>query len=138
MYKIVAIEDTRSWDFETGKPISGSGCQRPCDHCGKAHDVVVVLDDNGKRMDVGTTCAKKLGGYGMDTDSKALGFLAMQNRIKELAQLLWDTHGVLTNRDMHITFDFCKKHTMPALKLEQGNIEWLLDEYYAIKTKASN
>jgi hypothetical protein len=65
MSRIVAIErvvDTRDWEeVADGKfaPVPGSGNPRPCDHCGREHEVhVYVKLDDGSTMIVGSSCAK--------------------------------------------------------------------------------
>lgn len=63
---IESIEDTRGWDFDTNKPIPGSGDCRPCDHCGHGHEIHVFIKNGGQRMRVGSTCAKKLAFDGME------------------------------------------------------------------------
>lgn len=52
---IMRIEDTRQRD-DHGFVVSDSGDSRPCDICGRRHDVIVTLSDG--RM-VGSGCAKK-------------------------------------------------------------------------------
>lgn len=134
MYKIVCIEDTRSWDWNIGKPIHGSGCQRPCDHCGKTHDVIVTLHHfpDNKRMDVGTSCAKKLSAYGLDIDTKGLWRLARIQQLKELAQKLWNELGRLTFSDEPKIDEWCVKNSTDALQLKYGVKEELLVEYHRI------
>jgi len=79
MYRIESIEDTRSYDFDTGKAIPGSGNARPCDHCGTTHEIHVVIVDGAKRMTVGSTCAKNLVINAKDLSSSAL-LAAMRSR----------------------------------------------------------
>lgn len=79
MYRIESIEDTRSYDFDTGKAIPGSGNARPCDHCGTTHEIHVVIVEGSKSMTVGSTCAKNLVINAKDLSSSAL-LSAMRSR----------------------------------------------------------
>jgi 8-oxo-dGTP pyrophosphatase MutT (NUDIX family)/ribosomal protein L40E len=57
--ELVEIIDTREFDWETGKPISGTGKPNFCGRCSKAHEVHwVVRDAHGKTWTVGASCAK--------------------------------------------------------------------------------
>lgn len=57
MLAVLDIEDTRHKDPE-GRIIPDSGDPKPCDFCGRCHQVHHLLSD-GRR--VGATCAKKIG-----------------------------------------------------------------------------
>jgi 8-oxo-dGTP pyrophosphatase MutT (NUDIX family) len=57
--ELVEIVDTREFDWETGKPIPGSGKPNFCGRCSKAHEVHwIVRDEHGKLWTVGASCAK--------------------------------------------------------------------------------
>ena len=51
--------DTRSWDWERGKAIPGTGEVYNCDCCGKEHEVWVYVSSKTEQAIVGTSCAKK-------------------------------------------------------------------------------
>jgi hypothetical protein len=63
-WEISSVEDTRSVDFQSGKPIPGTGAGRPCDLCGRKHDVVYSMHNNKtqENAQVGSTCAPRLAG----------------------------------------------------------------------------
>lgn len=58
--KIIKVEDTREYEEigDVWKPIPGSGNTRECDRCGKVHEVHYTVEDNGKQIIVGASCAK--------------------------------------------------------------------------------
>lgn len=56
----VSVVDTRTWeegDDDKWHPIPGSGDPRPCDRCGKQHEIHVTVTYPSKSLCVGTTCA---------------------------------------------------------------------------------
>lgn len=107
MWTVESVEDTRSYDLETGKAIPGTGDGALCEHCGKAHDVHVHLIDKkaGARKMVGRTCAKKLMGWTPDAP-KFCGVCRISARIHERGIPCWhiEISGGRTddwNRDDH-------------------------------------
>lgn len=73
LWTITDIVDTRDVDFFTGKPIPGTGAGRPCDRCGKKHDIVYHMSSNkGELASVGSTCAPKLAGGQANIDDYSL------------------------------------------------------------------
>lgn len=59
--EVLDMYDTRERDWDTGKPIPGTGRGDSCQRCTRIHDVVwVVRDVYGKTWQVGTSCGKKL------------------------------------------------------------------------------
>lgn len=62
MTTILQVIDTRDrdWARNDGKPIPGTGDKRPCDCCGKDHEVHVYLATANGRKIVGTSCVKTL------------------------------------------------------------------------------
>lgn len=60
-WTIVDMIDTRHFDFQTGKPIPGSGDGRPCDCCGKTILIHVVVSRVGERRIIGRDCAAGAG-----------------------------------------------------------------------------
>lgn len=61
--RVLAVEDTRGRDEETGKPIPGSGDAHACDFCGRAHDILVTVGTckGGDCRIIGQSCARALG-----------------------------------------------------------------------------
>lgn len=68
--RIVDVRDTRD-RIEVGDrwvPVPGTGQMRPCDRCGKTHEIHVDVElSNGKRANIGSGCAK---GESMDVQSR--------------------------------------------------------------------
>lgn len=62
-WTIEAINDTRTYDFETGKPIPGTGEPIPCECCGKEIQVHVTVrnKDRSQVATIGTQCSKRAG-----------------------------------------------------------------------------
>lgn len=89
-YKIVEIHDTRIFDFETGKPIPGSGNPKPCDHCGKTHEIYVDIANSNNRMVVGTTCAQKLVYDRTGLSTGELKAAALRNAIRPLVEIFME------------------------------------------------
>ena len=58
--RVLAVVDTREYQEEGDRivPVPGSGNPRPCDRCGRMHEVhATVLLDDGDEAVVGTGCA---------------------------------------------------------------------------------
>jgi hypothetical protein len=90
MNRILAIDDTRKWDWRRQRPIPRSGVTRPCDHCGTAHEVHVTIEFEGRQLVVGTTCARDLLGRQGTVTSGALAkamlareLIALGNRLAQ-------------------------------------------------------
>jgi 8-oxo-dGTP pyrophosphatase MutT (NUDIX family) len=59
--EILDMRDTRERDWETGKPIPGTGSQMTCQRCTRTHDIVwTIRDVYGKVWQVGSGCGQKL------------------------------------------------------------------------------
>lgn len=60
---VESVEDTRERDFDTGKPIPGSGMVRNCQRCSKAHEIHALIRNKktGQTMVTGTGCMVKAG-----------------------------------------------------------------------------
>lgn len=81
--RIIDITDTRETE-ETPegrfRPIPGSGDARPCDRCGRLHEVHVTVEtDDGQRLTVGSTCAL--------TDDERRAFARALRSLKRVADL---------------------------------------------------
>lgn len=56
--RIRDVIDTRPIDWDTLRHLTGQGDARPCDRCGREHEVHVVVEgDDGAEHVVGVTCA---------------------------------------------------------------------------------
>ncbi len=62
MTTILQVIDTRERNYLTGdgKAIPGTGDKRPCDCCGKDHEVHVYISGPSGRQIVGTSCVKAM------------------------------------------------------------------------------
>lgn len=59
--KILAVRDTRARveDGDRWVPVPGSGQLRPCDRCGREHEIHVDVElSDGRRANIGSGCAK--------------------------------------------------------------------------------
>lgn len=68
--RIVDVRDTRDRIEIDDRwiPVPGTGVMRPCDRCGKTHEIHVDVElSNGKRANIGSGCAK---GESMDVQSR--------------------------------------------------------------------
>lgn len=72
-WEVVSIKDTRERDWETGKPIPGTGAQQTCERCGKTHDVVHKLrhKETGKTKEVGSGCGPQTVGGKENLDKRS-------------------------------------------------------------------
>ena len=86
--RILAVRDTRD-RIEVGDrwvPVPGSGQLRPCDRCGREHEIHVDVElSDGRRANIGSGCAK---GESMEVQSRLKSAVsAAKTRSKLLAEL---------------------------------------------------
>ena len=88
MTKLLAIDDRRPIDFDTGKRLAASDADlQPCARCDKLHAITwVVEDDDGRTWRVGSGCAKRLfDGWTPNADEKRTARKALRAAV-ELAK----------------------------------------------------
>lgn len=63
-WELAEIHDTREFDWETGKRISGTGNQQECQRCGRMHEVIHRMrnPETGEYKEVGSGCGPKMAG----------------------------------------------------------------------------
>ena len=86
--RIIAVRDTRD-RIEVGDrwvPVPGSGQLRPCDRCGREHEIHVDVElSDGRRANIGSGCAK---GESMEVQSRLKSAVsAAKTRSKLRAEL---------------------------------------------------
>jgi hypothetical protein len=112
-WEISSVEDTRSVDFQSGKPIPGTGAGRPCDRCGRKHDVVYSMHNNKtqENAQVGSTCAPRLAGGVAnldDYDVKVQLKEQQEKKLREQFQKWYDVAAPLVKAlpvttDLHVS-----------------------------------
>ena len=131
MSTVINIDDTRNYD-DAGIPIPMSGVQRPCDHCGKTHDVICVLS-NG--MQVGVTCARKLANNAKRINAATYitirqikeAYAVVPSQIEELAGAAEIVDGKLTSNYLKMKDDY-------FIALQQKGYGWyLVGQQYKLK-----
>jgi superfamily II DNA or RNA helicase len=73
-WETVKIVDTRDYDWETGKPIPGTGAGATCTRCERTHDVIHTMrhPETGEHREVGSGCGPKMAGGKENLDDASI------------------------------------------------------------------